>query len=243
MAQIKVIRFDSKTNKFPEDIPGYETVLISQFHDLSPDMLKTKDDMIVTNVWEFSKLYTKIFEQTKQTWWNYPAETHYSNNTINKAYWTWRNKGTKFERAIRFPNGSQYRNKYEYVLRMCELEIESKSSTKKVEFQNKTYEFLNHAEARIKLFYPMYIEAAKKQKLYGELKAKIDKGVKLAIYDIDGPLETKQNGVKCINKNQVDVTKESITEMLNCKYHTFSAGFCLAVALLDKESWLTATSK
>lgn len=235
---IRVVRYDSKTKKVPE-IPGYEVVVIGKYHDLSTDTLKDSKGHILTNLMEFSKVYTKVSAQTDQTWWDYPEETHLVNGNLTKEYWNWHDKGLAFNKPVRYPNGHSHRNKYEFIIRQCESEIEIKGVKKKIEHGGKTFEVLNHAEARIKMFYQSYMNAVKEQKVFTELKNKIAKGAKLAICDVDGPLVTKENGVKCINGNYVDCTKENINEMLNSKNHTFGAGFYLAIGLLGGESWLT----
>lgn len=241
--KIIVAKYDFKNKKIP-DTPGFVNVVIDQYHDLSPNVLKI-DGKYLTNIWEFSKIYLKVKAQ-KQTWWNHQAEVHIENNKIEKAYWLWRNKGMVFNYPVRYPNDSQNRNKYQSVIRQCvnELDIKSAKNTVKhtdtvLNSETKTYEIMDHVTARIKLIYPTYFEAIKKEKTFIELKSKVDKGTKLIIYDIDGPFTTKENGVKCINNNRVECTKENITEMLKSKNHTFSAGFCLAIALLGKEEWLS----
>jgi hypothetical protein len=231
----RVVRYDLKTKTAP-DVDGYIKVVIDAYSDFSPDVLKQGNNLL-TNIWEFSKVYPKVREQ-KQTWWNHGPETHILGNKITTEYWNWRKKGMTFNRPVRYANGASSRNKYQSVLRLCETELDIKSAKASTKHDNKVYEIMDHVEARRKLIYPSYIEAVKKENAFTELKAKVDKGAKVIIYDVDGPLVTKQNGVKCINGNYVDCTKENIIEMLNSKNHTFGAGFCLAIALLGKEEWL-----
>ena len=236
--QIKIIRYDSKTKKAPE-VPGYENVVIDKYSDFSTDILKDKNGNFLTNVWEFSKLFPRVAEQGKdQVWWTHPEEVHVKDGVIDSKYWAWRTKGMTFKHPIRYVNGQSNRNKFIHLLRACETEFEAKQAKKLITYKGTNYESLNHIEARTKLFFPMYSEAVKKQKVFTDLKVKTDKGTKIAIYDVDGFLETKKNGVKCINKDTVEITKENVVELLGSDHHTFGAGICLAVLLLGKEEWL-----
>ena len=166
--KIVVARYDLKTKK-AADVPDYEKVVLDLHHDLSPSVLK-KDGLFLTNIWEFSKVYPKVKEQ-KQTWWNHVAETHITGSKIEKEYWNWRDKGMKFNHPIRFSNDSQNRNKYQNVIKLCETELDVKSAKNTVSHGHKTYEVMDHVDARVKLVYATYLEAIKKEKAFTELKA------------------------------------------------------------------------
>ena len=217
---------------------GYEQVKLERFSALSPDTLKTANGQLVTNVWEFSKIYNKVPAQG-QTWWVHPDEVHINNGVVDKKYWAWRQKGMDFKEPVRFPAGQSNKHKFEYILRLTTTESDAKQAKSKLEYAGKFYEIMNHSAARSKVLFPLYAEAVKKLKEYEELKARVDKGAKLIIYDPSADLSTKKNGLKGVVSGIMDVTKENIQELLNNKDHEFSAGFCLSLCLLGQDSWLT----
>src|SRR5271165_5676105 len=147
MAQIVIKRHDAKLRQRLDPIIGHDIIVIDKWSDLSPDCLKDKSGNFVTNVWEFSKLYNKVSEQTKQVWWEYPEETHKSGSTIDKKYWIWKSKGMTFKHPIRYPNGQSSRNKYECVLKLSETETDAKQLKSKVEYDGKTYQIMDHIAA------------------------------------------------------------------------------------------------
>ena len=107
---------------------------------------------------------------------------------------------------------------------------------------------LNYIEGRKGIYLPVYCQLAKEQPLFKALQQKLANGENLLIIEVDGPHQESLEYYK--NKYGVDdtfiqnktmlVNSENIKIMLNDEKYPFGHGYCLAMALLNKDiEWNT----
>ena len=210
----------------------------SPFWELSPYYLKNEKGEIMENVWQFSKVYEKVpkvklfYSRYDNTViWEHKEEKHIEDGKINDNYKKWREKGFKNNYAVRYPVTFNYRHTVKYSLKSID-EPDKK---------------LGYIEARKQIYGPEYVELVKKQPKFKSLQERLKKGENLLIIEVDGPHQEslpyymgkyslKNN---FIERNTILINKENIKIMLNDEKHNFGHGYCLAVALLDKDKeWL-----
>lgn len=201
----------------------------SKYWPLSPYYLKNEEGQIMENIWQFSKVYKEVpFSKERYSRfdnkiiWEHPSEIHVDElEELTEKYFNWRNKGFNNEYAVRYPVGYNFRHKTLYS------------------FHNN--EKLNYIESRKKLYFELYCDLVKKEKLFNELKEKLMKGYNLLIVDVDGPhQESLEYYIKNynVNENFIDsdsiiINKENMKILLNDEKHPFGHGYCLAMALLE----------
>ncbi len=188
-----------------EKIPLYE---------VSPYYLR--DPMygcLFENVWQSCKLYPKVFEQKAQTkWdagWSHPEEVHVERNAQgeevpNAAYWKWRERLAKHPQPVRYPNGKDGRH-------TCKGSIWS--------VDGKTLSLLSYFQARWHIYVQEYAKCVKTTAAYKQLKALVDRGVKLELLDVDCPAS-------------IEVTRETFNEYLVTRKPFFGHTWTLAACLL-----------
>ena len=133
--------------------------------------------------------------------------------------------------AVRYPVGFKYRH-----LCLCSFEETDDGSF------NPTVP-LDYVQSRKKIYVKEYCRLVKKHKIFKMLQDKLKSGVNLLIVEVDGPHQESMNyyrneyGVQddFIQNDTILINEENIKLMLNDTKHAFGHGYCLSMALLDKE--------
>ena len=196
-------------------------------------------DIVMENAWQFSKYYDntpkvreRVHQYTNEVAWERDSEDH----TDLDTYWKWRSDGFKCEHPVRYPVGRKFRHK-------CKFAVEGYIN-KEVQDNIKNGKTLDYVESRKQLYLPLYIESVSNQPRFKKLKRWLNEGKNLLIIEVDGPIEEsldyykQKYGVKddFIEDNTILITKDNIKIMLNDTKHPFGHGYCLALALLEKEN-------
>lgn len=248
MIRVGRCTYDKTGTMIYPSIDGYENVVVlmksSPYYELSPYYLTNSDGIIMENKWQFSKVYPKVpyskqyySKYDKTVIWEYKEETHIDNydpekkgendNIPNEKYYEWRKKGFKNKYAVRYPVGFNNRGDCVYAL------VDNKK--------------LGYIEARKAIYIPEYCKLVKNELKFKLLKNKLRKGQNLLIIEVDGPhyeslfhYMTKYGvGKDFIVNNTMLVNENNIKIMLNDDKHNFGHGYCLAMALLDKDKeWI-----
>lgn len=218
---------------------GFTNVIVllkntSEWGPLSPFELKDEQQRIMENVWQFSKVYQKVPKTTQKLHrysdlviWDHPAETHLANDgTLTPAHLAWRQKGMNAKYAIRYPVGWHHRHKCLYALAETDLMTP-----------------LNYIESRKAIYVYEYCRLVKRQPKFVELQQRLKAGENLLIIEVDGPHQESLEYYKTkygvddtfIQNDTMLTTEQNIQIMLNDGKHPFGHGYCLAMALLDKE--------
>ena len=186
------------------------------------------------NRWQFSKVYKDVPKVNRKEW-SHPAETHIDNNgNYTPEFYAWRKKGINHNKAVRYPVGFKHRSKCLYAL------MDKPDGT--IDEDNK----LDYVESRKKIYIKEYCRLVKQHPKFKELKNRLENGENLLIIEVDGPHQESLNHYKekygvddnFIQDNTIIVNEENIKFMLNDTKHPFGHGYCLAMALLDKdEEW------
>jgi hypothetical protein len=231
-------------NNDPE-LTGYTTIVVltpsTKWGMLGPYCLKNNEGHLMENIWQFAKVFgTELKSNKEYHWahrckkyagvviWEYDGGIHINDDgELTDEYWLWRKKGMECQYPIRYPNG--YKNK-----RNTLFTVKNKDNLK----------HLNYIDARKKIYLPVYCDLVKKHPKFAELKSML-KTNNLLIIDIDGP---HYESIKYY-KEKYNVSDDFITEnhtincdtnnmkiLLNDSKHSFGHGYCLALALLDKEN-------
>lgn len=226
------------------------TTKYSEGASLSPLFLTNKHNQIFENVYQFSKVYSKVPTISKtrsrhdhQIIWSHPEEEHIDQITseLNDNYWNWRKKGMQCKHAVRYPVGYYHRHK---CLGIAWNEREDDPS---IAFRMQSNQLLNYIEGRKKVYYPLYCEAARLQPAFHDLQNRLANGENLLILESDGPhqeslsyYQAKYNVDETfIEDNTMLATKFNLQIMLEDERHAFGHGYCLAallqnINLLDK---------
>jgi hypothetical protein len=105
---------------------------------------------------------------------------------------------------------------------------------------------LDYVESRKKIYVKEYCRLVKKHPKFKELKKRLEKGENLLITEVDGPHQESLDYYKekygvddnFIQDDTIIVSENNINIMLNDPKHPFGHGYCLAMALLEKdEEW------
>jgi hypothetical protein len=222
----------------------------TEYGDLGPYILKNEKGQLMENIWQMSKIYEKVpftkeyySRYDKTIIWTYPAETHVINGKITDAYWKWREAGMNNKYPIRYPVGFKHRHKCLYSLKELNTVQDHISSDNYVQYNGTMYAKLGYIESRKQIYIPIYCDLVKRQPKFQELKNRLDKGENLLIIEVDGPHQESLDYYKekynvldnFIVNNTIAINKENINIMLNDEKYPFGHGYCLALALLDKD--------
>lgn len=242
MLRVGRCTYDIKGNRIDPEYPGFKKILVlmrsSPYWEISPYCLKNEKGQIMENIWQFSKVYEKVpkVKEVYSRWdntvvWEHPEEVHVENGKINSAYKAWRAKGMNHDKAVRYPVSYNYRSKCLYAIKDIK-----EPNTK-----------LDYIAARKQIYVPEYCSLVKPQIKFKKLKKMLEKGENLLIIEVDGPHQESlpyymgRYGVDktFIENNTVLINKDNIKLLLNDPKHNFGHGYCLAMALLNKEKeWL-----
>jgi hypothetical protein len=179
VGQVRVGRIVNKKNP---SYKGFENIVVmmkshSVWYPLSPYFLKDDNGCIMENIWQFCKIYKTVPKSLQKysaynntVIWDWPEEEHINKDgNILPAYWIWREAGFHNQFAVRYPVGFNYKHMVAYSLK------------------NEGGPPLNYIEARKQIYLPLYIELAKKEERYKQLKKMLDNNVNLLIIEVDGP--------------------------------------------------------
>lgn len=220
---------------------GYTKVLVltksTKYGSLGPYVLKDDKGRIMENIWQAEKVYKEVpYVKLKYSRydptviWEYPKTKFVDDNgEILEEYWTWREKVMNNKYHLRYPAG--YNNMKNCMYAIHEYEDGELSDN------------LDYIESRKVTYGPLYCKLVKKESQFKELQHKLANGENLLIIEVDGPHQEslgyyqRKYGVdeKFIEKSTMLVNDENIEIMLNDPKHPFGHGYCLAVALLDKD--------
>jgi hypothetical protein len=205
---------------------------------IGPYDLVNDDGVIMENFWQFSKVYDMV-PATKKTYsrydqtviWQHGKENHVKDGKLTQEYYDWRKKGMECKYAIRYPVGFTHRHKCKYALAYND---------------NGTINELNqldYVESRKKIYVPEYCRLVKKEKKFKELQDRLKNGENLLVIEVDGPHQESLDYYKqkynmdndFIQDNTMIANEKNISIMLNDNKHAFGHGYCLTMALLDKD--------
>ena len=248
MIRVGKALYDNKGIKTDPSYPNYEKIVVimkshSKYYPLSPYYLKDENEVLMENYWQFSKIYRQVPKSLQKRSrydstiiWDHPKEDHIIKingiDKITNEYIEWRKKGMKCPDPIRYPVGFNYRQTCYGALK-CTQNEDTIDETK----------ILDYVEARKQIYVKKYCDLVKKEPLFLELQKKLKKGINLLIVDVDGPhqesLDYYKNNYNVSNNfienHTVLMNQEAIKIFLNDTKHSFGHGYCLAMALLNKD--------
>lgn len=189
-------------NFFPTNV--YHGIPLYQ---LTPYYLRDENGHIFENIWQGSKLYEFVAQQTEikagKVIWNHPTETHVVNGQVLPAYWAWRRKIYNNPYAVRFPNGYYGRDKCLGALWQVDDQ----------------WRLLSYIAARKRIYCEVYADLVQKTEAFAMLKTLHSQGIDLQLCEMD-----VRPGL---------VTRDVLqTELHNTK-QSFGHGYVLAACLLD----------
>lgn len=243
LRMIRVGRYPGGNAPTPS-YPNFEKVIVmmkshSAYYPLSPYELKNEQGQIMENIWQFKKVYQTVPESQQKysrfnntIIWSHPAETHVdTNGNITPEYLQWRTKGLNNPYPVRYPVGYRHRH-------ACLYSLDNKPDGS-IHLDN----HLDYVEARKKIYVKEYCRLVRNQPLFQKLQTKLANGTNLLIIEVDGPhtesmpyyKDTYQVDNNFIENDTMLVTQQSIQIMLNDTKHPFGHGYCLAMALLNKD--------
>ncbi len=235
-------RIYNKTGGFQEpSCPEFKPIRVltksTEYGSIGPYELKDDLGRIMENIWQFAKVYQKVpaskrsySQYSNKIIWNHPAEVHIDENGIlTPEYWNWRKKGMHNPDAVRYPLGFGKQHNCLYALDQDD--------------QGNLSPPLDYIQARKAIYLPVYCDMVKKETQFIELKKRLENGEKLLIIEVDGPHQEcldyyrEKYGVDedFIENYTMLVNEENIRIMLNDPKFPFGHGYCLAMALLDKD--------
>ena len=202
--------------------------------DLSPYVLKNESGQLLENVWQFAKVWERVFEQRiplgrfhpNRIVWEWPAEVHLFNDKITAEYWNWRKQGMDNKYAVRYPNGFKNRTKTLFSLWPN---------------ANNEFERLDYIQARKAIYCAEYARLAPKTPHFAKLKDMLERGINLQIVEVDGPdpsLDFEPYNRITPEQPGLDIDKETIQMLLNDERRAFGHGYTIAALLLDGSEWL-----
>ena len=227
-----------------QEIDNFKTIIVmtksrSVWHPLSPYCLKDKYGRIFENIWQFSKLYPRIYKhrEVKSRFdhtpiWYQDDEIHLQNNQLTPEYFEWRRRGMYSPESISYPNGNNSRHH------------ECMGAFKDVDGEIDLSRLLSYIEARKEIYLPLYVSLVtdpnnKAYERFYKLATMLRKGTNLLILEIDGPkakyLPYYQDRYNVpdsfIENGSMLATEDNLNLMLNDPISPFGHGYCLAWAL------------
>lgn len=221
----------------------------SDWGSLGPYALKDEQGCLMENIWQFSKIYERVpaSAQPYSRWnkriiWKHPAEVHVvcvgNKKYITDAYYEWRKKGFFSPDPIRYPAGYSHRRKCLGALIGSDEEIKQANA-------DGVLPLISYITARKQIYVPTYCTLVKQQPQFKQLQQMLyDQNTNLLIIEVDGPHQESldyyktQYGVNddFIQDHTILVTRQNIEIMLHDDRHSFGHGYCLAMALLNKDT-------
>ena len=231
--QVYVAKYYPNQPLPPPPTPGCRNILIhisaKDFAGaLSPFVLRNEQGQLLENVWQFSKLYKRVYAQkqllykktpaTSPLLWEHAAETHVDSSTgePNEAYWAWRSKGMNNTFAVRYPNGFHGRKEC-----VCAL------------WEGKR---LDYIEARKQIYLGEYLRLAPKVPVFQQLCRMVnEEGTNVQLIEVDGPDPTLNYWPYEKGKSSMLMDEKKLEFLLNDKNRPFGHGFVLALMILTQK--------
>lgn len=91
--------------KLPKMINFMTNTHTIQAQELHPAELRDKFGRILLNLWNFARVYPKVYAIDRGGWC-YPATVHYDGD-IQNDYWQWRREGSEMDTPVYDPNGTK----------------------------------------------------------------------------------------------------------------------------------------
>ena len=224
-------------------VEGFSSIVVltwsaSEWGIIGPYCLKDERGCIMENKWQASKVYKwvpavyeKLHKNNPIVIWKHPKETHVDDDgKLTPQYYDWRYKLMHNMYAVRYPVNFYHRHNCLYALDEVDGKIVDDVP-------------LDYVTARKKIYVRDYCRLVKLQPKFRELQRRLKNGEPLLIIEVDGPHQEsldyykKTYGVDndFIQQDTMLVTERNINIMLNDIKHPYGHGYCLAMALLDKE--------
>lgn len=158
---------------------------------------------------------------------------------ITPNYWEWRNAGMNANMPIRYPVGFNQEARSSCIGALSLPANWSTDSNMNLD----DFNVLDYIESRKQIYCPLYCSLVKSRPKFKKLKRRLEQGENLLIIEVDVayqnslPYYQESYGVgdDFIVNNTMEVNEESIRIMLNDTRHPFGHGYCLSMALLDKD--------
>lgn len=228
----------------------------SPYGSIGPYSARNRDNYLVENLWQFSKIYTNVPKSTQRysQWdntiiWDHPAEQHMNDKDEPlEAYWEWRHAGFTARHAIRYPVGMKHRKEcYGCIVRQEPIPgtendaYPSHFYSQEDHENNVPYDVVGYSEARRKVYIPEYINSIRELPQFLRLRRRLENGENLLIIEVDGPRQESLEyyiesfGVEddFIEDNTIVVNERNMDIMLRSERHAFGHGYALALALTD----------
>lgn len=241
--QMRVGKYNYKTRKCP-DIPNYNNYLVHTKDDLSPYVLKDESGCLMENIWQFNKIYRKVYRQNslynrfrpQDGGWKYPEEVHLDDkNNVLPSYWNWRRQGMENKTPVRYPNGIIGRREVLGFI-MCINGPLSSSNPEKYEYTFIPIEKFD--EARVKIYYKEYARLCRMTREFTRVQNLVRSGNKIQVCEVDGPSKSDEYPFNLADNNSLLITPEIVRGWLHNSSQSFGHGVCLCVALLNGDDWL-----
>lgn len=152
----------------------------------------------------------------------------------NTNYPVWRAKGVRNPYPVRYPVGLKHRNEC-----LCSYKYLENDPMKETDF----FHHLDYISSRKEIYVPLYTELVKEEHVFSQLQEMLRKGTNLIILEVYGPhqesvpyyMEKYGVGDDFITFGSVEINQKNIHILLNDPRHPFGHGYCLAMAILNKE--------
>ena len=229
--------------------PGFTPIVVMRnthsYGKLSPYCIRVPvsgfpDGVIHENYWQFLKVYPQVpprivtlSEKDKTIAWTHEGCIQVDDQGDVTPEWDdWRIRGFSSENFIRFPNGSDPKDRAACLYAKTLNEDGTVSA-----------ERLDLIPARKKNYVKTYCENVQHHSLFKQLQLRLLSGENLLIIEVDGPHQEsldyyKQKykvGHNFIVNSTILVTVETMIIMINDPRHSFGHGYALASKLLGIE--------
>lgn len=218
--------------------PDFEQIIVltksTAYGELGPYCLKDENGELIENAYQKSKVVMRTrrsiqkFPKSNRVIWDWRAEQHVDPVTkrLLPAWFVWSDALGKNAEPVRYP--LTYDGRHDtlgcYSAQHCATTHIS--------------DLLDKPNARKKIYFPKYMNAAKKHPLFKKLQDKLDRGINLLLVDVDGPIQASLAHYKdkygvgddFIQQNTMLATEQNLKIMINDGKH--SAGHCFGLASL-----------
>lgn len=242
---IRVGKYDYKTKKCPE-IKGFINVIIHTSGQLSPYTMKDSKGCIMENIWQFSKIWRKMYSQCQpisqyddRIRWKWQEENHIDVHRTKSFIDVHRTKSsidvheTKSsiekdilpayykwrEAGFNHSRWVRYPNGYHHHKECIGSVYKGK--------------IIGIVEARKKIYYRVYKKIAEKTRQFQELKKMLENGINIQICEVDGPNFLPSYPYNRTKENSLLMTPTRLQYLIENTDHAFGHGFCLAACLMD----------
>lgn len=258
MIRVGRIEYDKNYKQIIPKYDNFKTIIVmtqsSAYGSLGPYCLKNEKGQLMENIYQGSKIYQNVPNSVqrysrydKTVIWEHPAEKHIDEEEKpTEEYWNWRKKLFDNPYPVRYPVTFSHRSKC--IGAIWNEDDDGFGEENDTEFP--VTKLLNYVESRKKVYVPVYCNLAKQDDKFTKLKEMLAERTNLLICEVDGPHQEDMPYYKekynikndFIVSNTMLVNKKNIQIMVNDTKRPFGHGYCLALALLDKEDdWIYNT--